>query len=132
MKYRALLTPILLGLVFSSSAQAENPDHVQKLLKSGRCPKCDLSGADLAAANLRKADLQGADLSNANLNLADLTRANLSEANLTGASLAFTDFTDAVLTSAQLNDAVLEGGDKFGRAQSFEKATLPNGATAYP
>jgi hypothetical protein len=132
MKYQALLPLTLLALTLAVPAQAENPDHVKKLLKSGRCPKCDLSGADLAAANLKKANLQGADLSNANLNLADLTRANLTEANLTGASLAFTDFTDAVLNAAQLNDAALEGGDKLGRAQSFDRATLPNGSTAYP
>jgi uncharacterized protein YjbI with pentapeptide repeats len=132
MKYPALVILILLPLGLASVAQAENPEQVQKLLKTGRCPNCDLSGADLSAASLRRANLQGADLSNANLNLADLTRANLSQANLTGASLSFTDFTGAVLDNAQLKDATLEGGDRLGRAQSFSKATLPNGTAAYP
>ncbi len=132
MKYRVLLAIALFPLLLGSVARAENPEHVKKLLKSGRCSKCDLTGADLAAADLRKAKLQGADLSNANLNLADLTGANLSEANLTGASLVFTDFTDAILNEAQLTDAVFEGGDKFGRAASFEKAILQNGTEAHP
>ncbi|PZD74870.1 Secreted effector protein PipB [Acaryochloris thomasi RCC1774] len=132
MNYRALLALTLFPLLLGSVAQAENPDHVKKLLKSGRCSKCDLTGADLAAANLRKANLQGADLTNANLNLADLTGANLSDANLTGASLVFVDFTGATLNGAQLTDAVIEGGDQFGRAGSFDKATLPNGIEARP
>lgn len=132
MNYRALLALTLFPLLLSAAAQAENPDHVNKLLKTGRCSECDLTGADLAAANLRKANLKGADLTNANLNLADLTGANLSDANLTGASLVFVDFTNAVLDGAQLSDAVIEGGAQLGHAASFEKATLPNGIEAHP
>ncbi len=132
MNYSALLAITLFPLLLSPMARAENPEHVQKLLKNGGCPNCDLTGADLAATNLRKANLQGANLTNANLNLADLTGANLSNADLTGASLIFTDFTDATLNAAQFLNATVEGGDKFGRAQSFDKATLPNGTEAYP
>lgn len=132
------MKPILIGVVLSSmfwinpNAQAENPEHLQKLIKSRSCPGCELQGADLSAINLRNANLQGANLSQANLNLADLTEANLSNAVLTGASLAWTELTDATLDGADLSQANFEGGKRLGRALSFEKATLPDGTIAFP
>jgi len=132
------MKPILAGSVLalmvwmSPSALAENPEHLQKVMKSRSCPRCDLQGADLSALDLRNANLQGADLSQANLNLTDLTGANLSNAVLTGASLAWTEFLDANLEGAEFSQSKLEGGDRFGQASSFEKATLPDGAIAFP
>ncbi|MGB3641688.1 MAG: pentapeptide repeat-containing protein, partial [Rivularia sp. (in: cyanobacteria)] len=38
---------IVAPLFFASSVTAENPQHVQKLLKTGECVACDLSGANL-------------------------------------------------------------------------------------
>lgn len=132
------MKPILLGTIFSSilwismPAQAENPDHLQKVIKSRSCPRCDLQGADLSALNLRNANLQGANLTNANLNLADLSGANLTNAVLTGASLVWTDFTDAQLDGTNLANSKFSGGERLGQAFSFEKATLPDGTIAYP
>ncbi|WP_299406552.1 pentapeptide repeat-containing protein [Acaryochloris sp. IP29b_bin.148] len=132
------MKPIIAGVVLASllwispQAQAENPEHLQKLIKSRSCPGCDLQGADLSAVNLRKANLKGANLSQANLNLADLTAANLSNAVLTGASLAWTNFTNATLEGADLSQAKFEGGERLGQALSFEKATLPDGTIAFP
>jgi hypothetical protein len=88
---------------------------------------CDLSGTDLAEANLVAADLTQAKLSGANLQNARLTFARLDgaslagadltcallrattliEANLTRAILVNTDLSDAVLRSAILVDADL-------------------------
>lgn len=132
------MKPILFGAILSSFflfnpvAQAENPEHVQKLIKSRSCPRCDLQGADLSAVNLKNANLEGANLSQANLNLADLSGANLANAVLTGASLAWTDLTSANLDNANLSQSRLEGGERLGQALTFKKAILPNGTVAHP
>jgi hypothetical protein len=55
----------------------------------------DLSGANLARADLEFAKLQNANLANFNLSRADLVGADLSDANLAGA-----DFTETDLASA--------------------------------
>ncbi|MCJ8279500.1 MAG: pentapeptide repeat-containing protein, partial [Rivularia sp. ALOHA_DT_140] len=79
-KLLAALT-LVAPLFFASSVKAENPQHVQKLLKTGECMSCDLSGA-----NLRGSHLIGADLRGANLRGANLEHANLEGADLTGAN----------------------------------------------
>ncbi|WP_299489275.1 pentapeptide repeat-containing protein [Acaryochloris sp. IP29b_bin.137] len=132
MKSLTLGVALFAMLWISPNAQAENPEHLQRLVKSRSCPGCDLQGADLSAVNLRHANLAGANLTNANLNLADLTGANLANALMTGTSLAWTDFTDANLEGANLSQAQFEGGERLGQALSFEKATLPNGTIAFP
>ncbi len=63
-----------------------NSNHLKRLLKTKKCPKCDLSGADLSNADLAGADLRGAELS-----AAKLDGANLSNADLTGAELRWRD-----------------------------------------
>lgn len=66
----------------------------------------DLTGANLAGANLNRAKFSGANLAGANLNRAKLSGANLTNANLFGA-----DFTNANLFGADLNSAQLVGAD---------------------
>ena len=70
----------LLGLV--SQARAANQGDIQKLEKTGECPRCDLSGA-----NLTKLNLTGVNLRNANLKSANFSESNLEGADLTGANL---------------------------------------------
>lgn len=114
-KVLALVVGIPLGLAAMPIAQAANPEQVQRVLKTGQCPGCDLSGANLAeanlfGANLVNANLSGANLSGANLGSANLTDTNLSAANLTKASLhratlENTDLSKANLSNAYLRDA---------------------------
>jgi len=88
---------------------------------SGPGPIIDLSGADLADANLAQAVLfdtvlAGVDLSRANLAGADLKRAdlggaNLSNANLQGAHLFDTNLDSANLRNANLRNAHLVEAD---------------------
>lgn len=100
------LSAVLLSLGFSNATQAANPVDVERLLETGFCQGCDLSGADLRAAHLLGADLRDADLSNANLENANLEGADLKGANLEGANLAGT-----FLNSAELNNANLAVAD---------------------
>ncbi|WP_204104567.1 MULTISPECIES: pentapeptide repeat-containing protein [Spirulina sp. CCY15215] len=95
------------SILSGNTARAESPepveelqveDPVTRLLSTGQCRGCDLSGADLSAAHLI-----GADLREANLEGATLIRTNLEGADLTGANL-----TDANLTEAMLSDSVLD------------------------
>ena len=62
----------------------------------------DLARADLHDANFTRADLGGADLTGANLHGANLTGANLGRADLTGANLGRADLTRARLFFARL------------------------------
>ena len=118
MKLRTLtITTLALSLTAVLPAIAANPDHVQRLLKTNQCPRCDLSGADLSnanlfGANLMSANLTGANLTGANLGFANLTEAYLTEANLTEtylylATLNRADLRQANLTNAYLREALI-------------------------
>jgi uncharacterized protein YjbI with pentapeptide repeats len=114
-KVLAMMAWVPLGLVLMPIAQAANPDQVQRVLKTGQCPGCDLSGANLVDANLFGANLSNANLSGANLTGANLGSANLMDANLSGAKLVkaslhralleSTNFSNADLSNAYLRDA---------------------------
>lgn len=97
-----------LALGFCQTARAENPAEVQRLLRTGYCPACDLSGADLSGVNLGRADLSGAILIGANLSNAYLRYANLSNAILNAANLSGADFRFANLRNASLQGARIE------------------------
>jgi hypothetical protein len=113
-----------------------NPAHVAKLLEGVEAwnawrttnPRTipDLTGADLAQANLHDVDLsdadlqgavldsailRGADLTNANLQGADLTNANLQRAEVRRANLQDATLILANLQSASLSQANLRGAD---------------------
>ena len=97
----------------SHLAYGANQAEVDKLLKTGDCPGCDLVGAELAHASLQRAHLNGANLQKANLAGADLrsaklVRANLSEANLLGANLSRANLYHAIFSGANLKGANLD------------------------
>ncbi|GFE69803.1 pentapeptide repeat-containing protein [Chroococcus sp. FPU101] len=111
----AILMPFSLGM----AAQAENLEHLNQLLSTKQCPKCDLSGSGLVMANLAGADLSGANLSGANLSQANLSGANLSGANLNGASLhganlSGANFTGAVFNGTDLRNTYLVNANLTG------------------
>jgi uncharacterized protein YjbI with pentapeptide repeats len=110
-----VIAPLFLG----ASVRAENPAHVKRLLDTGACVRCDLSGVvlkenhligvDLRGANLRGAKLQGSVLEGADLTGADLTGADLTGANLSGATLALVNLTGVNFTNAKLIHADVAG-----------------------
>ena len=110
----------ILPFFFSSGdAIAYKESDLQKLLKTKKCVKCDLSKADLSFANLSEANLNYADLRRANLKYAVLPRANLASANLYGtnlqkAVLALANLSEADLRDADLRDANLYGANLSG------------------
>jgi uncharacterized protein YjbI with pentapeptide repeats len=59
--YWAIITTIF-SLV-TVPVYAANPAYIQQLLKTKKCVKCDLSGAELLGVNLSEAELLGAHLS---------------------------------------------------------------------
>lgn len=100
----------------STGARAFDAKAIGQLMNDNHCEGCDLSGADLARAELSGAGLSGADLGNANLNNAILLGATLNDANLEGADLAGAYLSDATfggadLTGANLRGAKLDGAD---------------------
>ena len=91
------------GLVFLSvaslDARGQNPDQVSQLLKTNKCPGCDLQHAQLVDKNLT-----GADLSGANLTGAFMYKVTLRAALLKGAKFSGADLTGADLRGAREAD----------------------------
>jgi uncharacterized protein YjbI with pentapeptide repeats len=112
--FSALTLTFLVWSAGGTIAQAANPDHVQRLLKTNQCPNCDLSNAELTdanlfGANLVNANLQGANLTGVNLGSANLTDANLSGAKLINAYLHLATFDGTNLNQADLSGSYLRG-----------------------
>ena len=72
--------PFLWGCTDCEAKKISDPEHVQQLLATKHCPKCDLSGVNLSGSNMRAAKLMSANLFGANLSGADLSRADLQQA----------------------------------------------------
>ena len=106
----------------------------------------DLSGANLANANLAFGSLIGADLTSAiltganlanayllcaNLAYANLEGTNLTGAVLTGTNLASADLENANLTGTNLTGAILKdvkvNDEQLTKAKSLEDTTMPDG-----
>lgn len=88
--------------------------------------RADLSGADLAFANLRWADLTDAVLNGAKLRWADLTGANLADAKLRGVDLTRASLLGANFRGADLTDAVLTEVYELSTVKG-KPASLPEG-----
>ena len=109
-----------------------NPDHVELARKGVEAiglwreehqgERLNLSGADLAGADLNGAKLNGTDLTGASLGGARLIGADLTGASLGGASLIGADLTGAKLTGAHVADAHL-GNTKL-RESELQDAKL--------
>ena len=113
------------GDIQRSTAEATNHPVVQQvglvrqLLETGKCPSCNLAGADLRdahliGADLRNANLEGANLMGANLEGADLTGATLKSANLTEVMLSNADLRYSDMTHANLERAIAYNADTRG------------------
>ena len=124
-----LLTIAVLAAPFQP-LRAENREHVQMLRKTGKCPTCDLSSADLSGLISPEADLRNADLNYAVLYKARLNKANLNDASLKSANLSGADLTGANLSGADLSGANLRGsiGARLAKATTDATTTCPDGA----
>ncbi len=110
------LSALVLLASAMAAAQAFDPKAIGQLMDDNHCEGCDLSGADLATAELSGAGLTGADLGHADLKNAillgaTLNDANLKDADLGGAYLSDATFGGADLTGANLHGAKLDGAD---------------------
>lgn len=97
----------------------EQAELVRQLLETGKCPSCNLAGADLRnahliGADLRNASLEGANLTGANLEGADLTGATLKTANLTEVRFTNADLRYSDMTDANLERAIAYNADTRG------------------
>lgn len=106
MRFKILVNAAIFELV-TLPASAFNIEHLQQLLNTHICQRCDLSGADLRNANLSGVDLSDANLSDADLSGVNFSGADLSRANLKGANLSNANLTNAKLINIILKDANL-------------------------
>jgi serine/threonine protein kinase, bacterial len=97
-------------------------------------------GADLSYSNLRDANLSNAQMINSDLRGADMRGAILTNTNFTGAYLIETKLGTTNLCEAIIDDANMFGAnllkanitvEKLKRAETFDKAILPNGERYY-
>ena len=96
-------------------------------------PLCDLTGLQLAGADLTQGyfwnsvfinmDLSGTILTGAELGNANLSGANLTGANLTGANLSNTTLSGANLSNADLTGATLFHGHRVGETYRMKWGT---------
>ncbi|MFB2976849.1 pentapeptide repeat-containing protein [Microseira sp. BLCC-F43] len=111
---------IVAGGIATINYRMSHQASIRHLLETNKCPKCDLTGADLKQTNLKNANLWGAKLTGANLEGADLTGAKLGYAklvntNLASAKLGNADLRGAIIANAELVNADLAGA-KLGYA----------------
>ncbi|PLS68553.1 MAG: hypothetical protein CV045_07240 [Cyanobacteria bacterium M5B4] len=105
---------LLALLLFPSMAGAENLQHLNQLLMTRQCQRCDLTRSGLVQSDLSRIDVMGSDLTDANLGRTNLRGANLQKANLSRASLFGADLTGADLRGANLSQADLGGANLTG------------------
>ncbi len=132
---RTALCALLAWCLVSGASHAFKQADLERVRAIYRCPGCDLSDANLTGINLAYADLSKANLARANLAGVQLGQANLSGANLTGADLTGAKLYMANLTGANLSGArlleaklykaVLDGADLSG-------VLWPDGKTCEP
>lgn len=133
----------ILAAVAAGPAAAFDAADLARFVETGRCPGCDLSGADFAniarpATEAFHADLRGADLRGARLEGTVLTGADFAGADLRGAALDTADLGDAIFRGADLSNATgafarFDGADFAGARmvgfdacydQSFARASF--------
>ena len=102
------------GLWVESASFAFEQEAFDQLVRTGDCPRCDLSGADLRWLNLSGANLEQANLAGANFYRSNLDNADLSGADLTRAYLAEVSALASNFNSAQLDEATLYQSDFTG------------------
>ena len=95
--YGAIAAIAVLAGLSAPSVQASNPQHLERLYRTGICTRCDLRRANLRRADLRNVDLRGSNLRGANLENADLRGANLQNVDFRDADLRGADFRNADL-----------------------------------
>ncbi len=128
------IATLITSFISPGSVRAENVEHLQKLLTTRQCNRCELSNAGLVFANLANADLSGANLSGANLSRANLQGANLRGANLIGASLYGANLVGAQMDGANLTVADLRQSYLMGASinGAILESTLLQGAVGLP
>jgi uncharacterized protein YjbI with pentapeptide repeats len=119
MHHSLVLKTTIIAFSFSTfvgvnNISAQVQENVDQLIKTNKCPDCNLAGADLNRLNLSGADLQRANLTGATFFLADISDANLSGAILRGAQFGGADLANTDLSGADLRGAALSGAYLVG------------------
>ena len=95
-----------------SSADLTGCNLASANIESTNLSNANLAGVDLSSSDIRNSNFSGADLTGANFTSADLANINFSNADLTNAIFSSADlpnanFTGATLTGANFNSADL-------------------------
>jgi len=125
---------LLASFVLSQSAWAYDQAHLQRLLDTNSCPRCDLSNANLWGVDLTGANLRGANLKNTALAYANLKGADLTHTKWTTIFIAYANLTDTNIFGASLDCKNSYCRDKTKWIRNvlsnpiFCRTTLPNGS----
>ena len=96
-----------------------NPEHVQQLIKTKKCRKCDLSNAHVQGHHFENADVEGSDLSHTNASGTLWNGSNLKNTKLYGtifssSILQDVDFSGAFALEAQFVNSLLHRSKFLG------------------
>ncbi|MGF1600819.1 MAG: pentapeptide repeat-containing protein [Thermosynechococcaceae cyanobacterium] len=126
-----VVSGLLLISTLPIAAQAEDKGHVQRLLMTRFCNRCNLKDANLAGKDLQGARLTDTKLKRANLAGANLRFAILRNVNLNGADLTNADLTGAMLQNVNFKGAILDGA-KLPISQELNGIRRPSLPTLTP
>lgn len=107
----AILIVFTIMTISMIPAYGFNQEHLNQLLSTGRCWKCDLSGVNLSGKSLWRLSLWNSNMSGANLSGAVFRFSDFTLVNLSGANLSNADLSETRLNSANLTGADLTGAD---------------------
>lgn len=99
-----VLNCLFVSNLFAAGVTAK--ENLERLITTGKCVECDLTGL-----NLNRMDLSGTDLRNSDLSFTSCFLTNFSGADLRGTTLNGTVFGGADLGDADLRGADLRGAD---------------------
>jgi uncharacterized protein YjbI with pentapeptide repeats len=114
--------------LFEKQQPQGNPEHFERLKKTGQCVGCDLRGFDIGEAyekfaetlwtyrrwypiNVKNSDLRGAKLGHWSLSGGNFENANLEGVRFTGSNYAKCNFTNANLKNAYMSWLDLSGSN---------------------
>ncbi len=101
----ALLTTLLIP---AASLPGANPEHVERFLRTGQCPGCDLTEAVFEDKTFANVNLRGAKLNYSRWLNVRLKGGNLGQASMKGAVFSGGSMRSLSLKNADLNFASLE------------------------
>jgi len=129
------LCNLVIVLTVMSATEVQADDEIDKnalsIMRTGKCDRCNLQGANLMYLERKRVSLKYTDLSEANLSYSNLEEADLRSANLTNSNLFGSSLRKANLTGTRIDGANLVDTDLTGAKITVQQLIRAKWAEAY-